>query len=639
MKGMMNQQQEKKGDSAKGGGNEGEDTKMQVQQQDGTTTATATATTTATTTKAADADNTTGGGGDVVLREGKDRGGGAGAGTNAKDGSGGGAAKDTGDVAKKGGEDGKTPGGKEEVKDEGKEGGQQQEEENENAAAGAEGRKKKETDNKNNADGAQEEGPAHKKAKVAKDSQHMNGSAGGDVKKDPSDPSAAANENEKKGGGAAAATTSEEKAAGNGKKSDDGQAAAGGEGGEGGSHGPAAVANTSGGAGAAKSNPAGGAGGEKQQQPDKKGAGQPGNTGGKNNGNGGNGNGNGGIGKTGDNMGGQKRAEIYTYNSKDMVYALAWSVRKDKKFRLAAGSFVEEYVNKVEILYLDETKGELGLSQPSLSFNHPFPATKIMFLPEKGTGLPDLLATSSDYLRIYKIDDTKDSSSNVEIKSILSNSSNSEFCAPLTSFDWNEDDLNKIGTSSIDTTCTIWDIEKEVVDTQLIAHDREVYDIAWGGAGVFASVSADGSVRVFDLRDKEHSTIIYESPHPEVPLVRLGWNKQDPRYMATILMDSSKVIILDIRFPTLPVAELQRHQASVNALAWAPHSSCHICTAGDDCQALIWDLSSMSQPLDGSLDPILAYHAGAEINNLQWSSAQPDWVAIAFANNVQILRV
>ena len=43
-------------------------------------------------------------------------------------------------------------------------------------------------------------------------------------------------------------------------------------------------------------------------------------------------------------------------------------------------------------------------------------------------------------------------------------------------------------------------MQKGVVDTQLIAHDREVYDIAWGGVGVFASVSADGSVRVFDLR-------------------------------------------------------------------------------------------------------------------------------------------
>jgi len=49
----------------------------------------------------------------------------------------------------------------------------------------------------------------------------------------------------------------------------------------------------------------------------------------------------------------------------------------------------------------------------------------------------------------------------------------------------------------------------------------------------------------------------------------------------------------------VPVAELQRHRAAVNTLAWAPHSSCHICTAGDDSQALIWDLSSMSQPMDG----------------------------------------
>ena len=48
-------------------------------------------------------------------------------------------------------------------------------------------------------------------------------------------------------------------------------------------------------------------------------------------------------------------------------------------------------------------------------------------------------------------------------------------------------------------------------------------------------------------RDKEHSTIIYESPQPDTPLLRLGWNKQDPRYMATISMDSSRVVVLDIR--------------------------------------------------------------------------------------------
>jgi WD repeat-containing protein 68 len=40
-----------------------------------------------------------------------------------------------------------------------------------------------------------------------------------------------------------------------------------------------------------------------------------------------------------------------------------------------------------------------------------------------------------------------------------------------------------------------------------------------------------------------------------------------------------------------------------------------------------------------SLDPILAYNAGAEVNSLQWSIAHPDWVAVSFANKTQILRV
>lgn len=285
---------------------------------------------------------------------------------------------------------------------------------------------------------------------------------------------------------------------------------------------------------------------------------------------------------------GAGRAEIYTYEAPWMIYACNWSVRQDKRFRLALGSFVEEYSNKVEIITLDEETGEFP-KDARCSFTHPYPCTKVMFIPDKECTKEDLLATTGDYLRIWQVSDDNE----IQLKSLLNNNKSSEFCAPLTSFDWNETKLQRVGTSSIDTTCTIWDVERECVDTQLIAHDKEVYDIAWGGPEVFASVSADGSVRVFDLRDKDHSTIIYESQTPDTPLLRLGWNKQDPRYMATICMDSP-VIVLDIRFPTLPVAELQGHRASMNTLAWAPHSSSHMCTAGDDSQALIWDLSSMN---------------------------------------------
>jgi WD repeat-containing protein 68 len=82
------------------------------------------------------------------------------------------------------------------------------------------------------------------------------------------------------------------------------------------------------------------------------------------------------------------------------------------------------------------------------------------------------------------------------------------------------------------------------VKTQLIAHDKEVYDIAFsragGGRDMFASVGADGSVRMFDLRHLEHSTIIYEDPQHR-PLLRLAWNRQDPSYLASIAMDASEV--------------------------------------------------------------------------------------------------
>ena len=99
------------------------------------------------------------------------------------------------------------------------------------------------------------------------------------------------------------------------------------------------------------------------------------------------------------------------------------------------------------------------------------------------------------------------------------------------------------------------------VKTQLIAHDKEVHDIAFtragGGRDLFASVGSDGSVRMFDLRlvvyhssgivpqidcyrNLEHSTILYEDSK-QLPLLRLSWNKQDPNYLATFSMDSTEV--------------------------------------------------------------------------------------------------
>ncbi|KHN82847.1 DDB1- and CUL4-associated factor 7 [Toxocara canis] len=341
-----------------------------------------------------------------------------------------------------------------------------------------------------------------------------------------------------------------------------------------------------------------------------------------------------------------KRREIYRFTSNRPLFAAAWSCKRhpDKRWRIAVGSVVEDKPqnNRVSVVQLDEQQGELV---ERFSFEHNFPPNCIEWIPDLNDNYPDILATSGECLKIYRVD-----GNTATIECILNNKQTSNYSGPLTNFDWNDVDPSLIGTSSIDMSCTIWQLEtgqtlgqtkktSGSVKTQLIAHDKPVHDIAFSkignGRDNFATVGADGSARLFDLRNLQHSTIVYEDPM-RTPLMRLAWNKQDSHYLATFAQDSAEVVVIDIRMPCSPVARLHNHRACVNGLAWAPHSACHICTAGDDHQALIWDVSSMPRPVE---DPILAYQAAGEVNQVHWSAAHTDWICICFGKCLEILRV
>ena len=59
-----------------------------------------------------------------------------------------------------------------------------------------------------------------------------------------------------------------------------------------------------------------------------------------------------------------KQSEIYTHESPSLVYALGWSARPDRPFRLAVGSFIEDYNNRVEILQRERGPGALPAQAP-----------------------------------------------------------------------------------------------------------------------------------------------------------------------------------------------------------------------------------------------------------------------------------
>lgn len=52
---------------------------------------------------------------------------------------------------------------------------------------------------------------------------------------------------------------------------------------------------------------------------------------------------------TGHTPPGSKKKEIYKYLAPWTVYGMNWSVRQDKRFRIAFGSFIEDYSNKVSM--------------------------------------------------------------------------------------------------------------------------------------------------------------------------------------------------------------------------------------------------------------------------------------------------
>jgi WD repeat-containing protein 68 len=147
---------------------------------------------------------------------------------------------------------------------------------------------------------------------------------------------------------------------------------------------------------------------------------------------------------------------------------------------------------------------------------------------------------------------------------------------------------------------------------------------------------------MFDQRSLAHSTIMYETlPLSKVAkapaLMRIEWNQKDANYIATFQQDNKAVIILDVRVPAVPVFELNAHQAPVSAVGWAPHSSAHICSSGDDGNVFLWDISQQL-PRD-ALTPIKQFQTGNEVANVSWGSVNTDWIAMTTSTSLQIVPI
>lgn len=379
------------------------------------------------------------------------------------------------------------------------------------------------------------------------------------------------------------------------------------------------------------------------------------------------------------------------------LYSVDWAHNSPPDLDLVAvTTYTEDVANSIQVLQAHSSKQPNGLPVPkSLQFSAPatssvpYPCTQIAWSPPSYKPSLDImtLITTGDCLRIWNY---QPETHMITQQCALSNKAKYNYTPPITNFDWNTVDPSVVITSSIDTTCTIWDLSTLTARTQLIAHDSEVYDVTFvaNSTNVFGSVGADGSVRIFDQRALDHSTIIYDPPSP-TPLVKIEANPCDANSLAILGSETNEVYLIDIRMPGGSIAILSGHKRPINSIKWAPptatalsmgipvsqgsdgptlRSARHLLMTGsDDCQSIIWNASTAVQyPIpsthqnhskgsdsnvngsaghsQSSLDPkdnysiVAAYTHDQEINGVTWNK-DGNWVAVAAGKGVQAISL
>ena len=318
----------------------------------------------------------------------------------------------------------------------------------------------------------------------------------------------------------------------------------------------------------------------------------------------------------------KENKNIYNYETNKNLYGIAF--QNGDCPRLAVSSLEKSLNNKIEILELIDNDLK-NVHEQKLDF----PCTKLLWSPNKSKS--SLLASSSDCIQLYQY---------YEDKHILKNkekllNKKSKYCGALTSFDWNTVNDALLGTASVDTTCTIWDLNKFSIKTQLIAHDKEVFDIQFGNdENTFISGGADGSVRLFDLRSLNHSTIIYETKD-STPINKLAWNLQTSNLIAALSLDKSVIYIFDSRAnANVSMDELNLHKEPVTGIVWAPDNPTQLCSVSEDNSVIISNVHNDEMPENTNV----SYNAPCPINNVDWCKSFPEWIGITFQNKVQLLR-
>ncbi|KIJ56887.1 hypothetical protein M422DRAFT_57486 [Sphaerobolus stellatus SS14] len=191
-----------------------------------------------------------------------------------------------------------------------------------------------------------------------------------------------------------------------------------------------------------------------------------------------------------------------------------------------------------------------------------------------------------------------------------------------------------------------------------ISHTSSIEDLQWSPAEptVFASCSADCSIRIWDVRVKgRKSAIALESAHDSDVNV-ISWNK-NTSYLLVSGDDEGGLKVWDLRnFKNASekkpssVASFTWHEAPITSVEWHPSEDSIFAASGADDQVTLWDLSvehdedetGINEDSEGGKEvppQLLFVHQGQEdIKEVHWHPQIPGAVLTTASDSFNFFK-
>ncbi|CBQ68229.1 related to RRB1-involved in the regulation of ribosome biosynthesis [Sporisorium reilianum SRZ2] len=188
------------------------------------------------------------------------------------------------------------------------------------------------------------------------------------------------------------------------------------------------------------------------------------------------------------------------------------------------------------------------------------------------------------------------------------------------------------------------------------SHTSSVEDVQWSPKEptVFASCSADRSVRVWDVRVKSRRSVIsVEGAHAQDVNV-ISWNRGTD-YLLVSGGDEGALKVWDLRHfkpnstaAPAPVAHFDWHKAPISSVEWHPTEDSIFAAAGRDDQVTLWDLSVEQDDdehagLEAGLKDVppqllFCHHGLTDCKELHWHPQVPGMLATTALDGFNIFK-